>query len=46
MSGANELTRDDDIDVAGIFSALKRKWWLVLLITFIVITAVQVINVL
>lgn len=36
MSGANELTRDDDIDVAGIFTALKRKWWLVLLITIVV----------
>ncbi len=35
MSGANDLTRDDDIDVAGIFASLKCKWWLVLLITLV-----------
>jgi len=35
MSGANELTREDDIDVAGIFTSLKRKWWLILLVTLL-----------
>lgn len=35
MSGPDTLTRDDDIDVVGIFSALKRKWWLILLVTLV-----------
>ncbi|MDJ0614631.1 MAG: Wzz/FepE/Etk N-terminal domain-containing protein [Rhizobiaceae bacterium] len=35
MSGANVLTRDDDIDVTGIFKSLRRKWWLILLVTLI-----------
>ena len=38
MSDPNVLTQDDDIDVIGLFAALKRKWWLVLLIT--ILTAV------
>ena len=38
MSDHNVLTQDDDIDVIGLFAALKRKWWLVLLIT--ILTAV------
>ncbi len=38
MSDPNVLMQDDDIDVIGLFSALKRKWWLVLLIT--ILTAV------
>jgi uncharacterized protein involved in exopolysaccharide biosynthesis/Mrp family chromosome partitioning ATPase len=33
MSDPNVLTQDDDIDVIGLFAALKRKWWLVLLVT-------------
>ena len=36
MSGKEVLTRDDDIDVVGIFSALKRKWWVILLATLLV----------
>ena len=35
MSDPNVLTQDDDIDVIGLFAALKRKWWLVLLITIL-----------
>ena len=38
MSDPNVLMQDDDIDVVGLFAALKRKWWLVLLIT--ILTAV------
>ena len=38
MSDQNVLMQDDDIDVIGLFAALKRKWWLVLLIT--ILTAV------
>ncbi|MEM9279125.1 MAG: exopolysaccharide transport family protein [Pseudomonadota bacterium] len=33
MSGPEVLTRDDDIDVVGVFAALKRKWWLIALVT-------------
>jgi uncharacterized protein involved in exopolysaccharide biosynthesis/Mrp family chromosome partitioning ATPase len=36
MSGPASLTREDDIDVAGIFAALKKKWWLILLVTLLV----------
>lgn len=36
MSDPNVLTQDDDIDVIGLFAALKRKWWLVLLVTILV----------
>lgn len=36
MSDPNVLTQDDDIDVIGLFVALKRKWWLVLLVTVLV----------
>ncbi|MGI9350727.1 MAG: GumC family protein [Rhizobiaceae bacterium] len=35
MSGAEILIQDDDIDVAGVFSALKRRWWLIALITLL-----------
>ncbi len=35
MSDHNVLTQDDDIDVIGLFAALKRRWWLVLLITIL-----------
>lgn len=35
MSDPNVLTQDDDIDVIGLFAALKRKWWLVLLVTIL-----------
>ncbi len=35
MSDPNVLMQDDDIDVIGLFAALKRKWWLVLLITIL-----------
>ncbi len=38
MSDHNVLTQDDDIDVIGLFAALRRKWWLILLIT--ILTAV------
>ncbi len=38
MSNPNVLTQDDDIDVIGLFAALKKRWWLVLLIT--ILTAV------
>jgi len=37
MSDPNVLTQDDDIDVVGLFAALKRKWWLILLITIVTI---------
>ncbi len=30
MSGANDLTRDVDIDIAGLFAELRKKWWLIL----------------
>ena len=33
MSGAEALTREDDIDVGGIFVALRRKWWLIALLS-------------
>ncbi|MEM9332568.1 MAG: exopolysaccharide transport family protein [Pseudomonadota bacterium] len=36
MSGPESLTRDEDIDVVGVFSALKRKWWLIAIITALV----------
>lgn len=32
MSGSDVLERDNDIDVAGLFGALKRKWWLILFV--------------
>ena len=35
MSDPNVLMQDDDIDVVGLFAALKRKWWLILLITIL-----------
>ena len=35
MSAHEVLTRDDDIDVIGLFAALKRKWWLIVLVTII-----------
>ncbi|MEM8650286.1 MAG: GumC family protein, partial [Pseudomonadota bacterium] len=35
MSAHEVLTRDDDIDVIGLFAALKRKWWLIMLVTII-----------
>ena len=35
MSNPNVLTQDDDIDVIGLFAALKKRWWLVLLITIL-----------
>ena len=35
MSGAEYLTQDDDIDVAGAFAALRRRWWLVALVTIL-----------
>lgn len=35
MSDPNVLVQDDDIDVIGLFAALKRKWWLVLIVTVI-----------
>ena len=38
MSDHNVLTQDDDIDVIGLFAALRRKWWLILLVT--ILTAV------
>ncbi|MEL7429487.1 MAG: Wzz/FepE/Etk N-terminal domain-containing protein [Pseudomonadota bacterium] len=36
MSGAETLTKDDDIDIVGIFAALRRKWWVILLTTLVV----------
>ncbi len=30
MSGANELSRDVDIDITGLFAELKKKLWLVI----------------
>ncbi len=33
MSGSEVLTQDDDIDVAGAFRALGKRWWLVTMIT-------------
>lgn len=36
MSGANELAKDVDIDIAGLFAELRKKWWLVLAIPAIV----------
>ena len=33
MQGPDVLTHDDDIDVVGLFSALKRKWWVIFLVT-------------
>ncbi len=36
MSGANELSRDVDIDISGLFSELRRKLWLVIGIPLIV----------
>lgn len=35
MSGPEYLTRDDDIDVVGIFAALKRRWWLIALVAIV-----------
>lgn len=35
MSGPDAITRDDDIDMAGIISALKRRWWVIVLVTAI-----------
>ncbi|HSO48836.1 MAG TPA: GumC family protein, partial [Rhizobiaceae bacterium] len=36
MSGANELSRDVDIDISGLFSELRRKLWLVIGLPLIV----------
>jgi len=33
MSDPNVLTEDNDIDVVGLFGALLRRWWLILLVT-------------
>jgi exopolysaccharide transport family protein len=30
MSGAQDLTRDVDIDLSGLIAELRRKWWLIL----------------
>jgi len=38
MSGSDALTRDDDIDVSGIVTALKRRWPVIAIIT--ILTAV------
>lgn len=37
MSNPNVLTQDDDIDVIGLFAALKKRWWLILLITILTV---------
>ncbi|MEM7068958.1 MAG: exopolysaccharide transport family protein [Pseudomonadota bacterium] len=44
MSGQEILTQDNDINVAGAFAALKKRWWLVALVA--IITAVGMLFVL
>ncbi len=36
MSGANELSRDVDIDISGLFAELRRKLWLVIAVPLVV----------
>lgn len=36
MSGANELSRDVDIDISGLFTELRRKLWLVVGVPLVV----------
>lgn len=33
MSDSNVLLQDDDIDVVGLFGALLKRWWIILLVT-------------
>ena len=35
MSGPEILIQDEDIDVAGVFAALRKRWWLIALITLL-----------
>lgn len=35
MSDPNVLIQDNDIDVVGLFGALLKKWWLILIITIL-----------
>ncbi len=36
MTGANDLAKDVDIDIAGLFAELRKKWWLILAVPAIV----------
>ena len=43
MPGAHELTRDVDIDIAGLFGELRKKLWLVVAAPLVVGAALFVL---